>query len=207
MAIEYLLRVTTTACVMSHQACTPARGRPNLQHACYQGGCLRGMVACAEGSPGHSRPASRAATEAESDEPETEDSGKSNGEGSGSDAWSVISNPGHGIQQPVTAAAQVPGQATDRADPAKAAQPSHQVQQPAVSTSENPAADIQVQGSPNKIGKQNAIAAAVSAPAHDPKSATAVKPEDSDADDLSDLSGSEAAGPMSEAEEDWGTWE
>ncbi|KAK9868344.1 hypothetical protein WJX84_011259 [Apatococcus fuscideae] len=83
-----------------------------------------------EGSPGHSRPASRAATEAESDEPETEDSGKSNGEGT-----------------------------------------------------------------------------TVSAPAHDPKSATAVKPEDSDADDLSDLSGSEAAGPMSEAEEDWGTWE
>ena len=39
------------------------------------------------------------------------------------------------------------------------------------------------------------------------QTARLTKPGESDDDDLSELSGSEAEGPISEAEEDWGSWE
>ena len=162
-------------------------------------------------SSGHSREASRAATEADSEEPEVEESGKSNGEGSGSDAWSVISHPAQGAQPSTSApaphksadVAAADQQASAASEPAQssvgAAPDQSNQEQLSGATAKDTSALSNVPATPasSEVGSRQAM----------PQPAQHVKQQESDEDDLSELSGSEAEGQISEAEEDWGTWE
>lgn len=140
-----------------------------------------------------------------------EESGKSNGEGSGSDAWSVISHPAHGPQP--SASLPAPHKSTEVV---AADQPASEVSEPAqppVRAALDPSSQEQLPDTVPKDGPAKghipAIAASAKAgPDQAPaQPAQLAKPAQNDEDDLSELSGSEAEGPMSEAEEDWGTWE
>ena len=177
-------------------------------------------IHCCSGTlPGHSRQASRAATEADSDDHDVEGSGKSNGEGSGSDAWSVISHPVRSMPplaekpdvqselEPVSKEGSLQQSTLSPDQPSEQARPAAVASTTESSVKHAPAGDAKAEEAASSDSKAKAIAASSGSSQTAGKAARTVKQQvTNDDDDLSDLSGSEADGPLSE-EEDWGTWE